>query len=176
MLKTRLLLGALLAGMLLAAGVGYADAGNDDLISAVQASARFHDLDTAKAAGYGELRDAQGIACIAQPNLGTMGIHYVKGDLVGDAAVDPSQPEALVYEPERNGELKLVALEYVVFQTAWDAAHSSPPSLFEHEFLLTPSPNRYGLPAFYALHAWIWQPNPSGKFEPWNPRVSCSGS
>jgi hypothetical protein len=34
-------------------------------------------------------------------------------------------------------------------------------------------PNRYGLPPFYSLHAWIWKPNPSGILTPWNPRVSC---
>ena len=35
---------------------------------------------------------------------------------------------------------------------------------------------RYKLPAFWALHAWIWQRNPSpfgGSFAAWNPRVSC---
>jgi hypothetical protein len=36
--------------------------------------------------------------------------------------------------------------------------------------------SRYGLPPFWALHAWIWKPNPTdptGIFAPWNPRVSC---
>jgi len=33
--------------------------------------------------------------------------------------------------------------------------------------------NRYGLPPFYSLHAWIWKPNPSGLLFAWNPRVSC---
>jgi hypothetical protein len=56
---------------------------------------------------------------------------------------------------------------------AWDATHSSPPALFGQEFMVTPSPNRFGIPAFYALHAWIWKENPSGLFSPWNPRVSC---
>jgi len=41
------------------------------------------------------------------------------------------------------------------------------------DFALTPSPNRFGLPAFYSLHVWIWSPNPSGLFQPWNPRVHC---
>jgi predicted ATPase len=35
------------------------------------------------------------------------------------------------------------------------------------------SPNRYGLPPFYALHAWAWKVNPSGDFFAWNPRVDC---
>ncbi|MDF2753435.1 MAG: hypothetical protein K0S82_1818, partial [Gaiellaceae bacterium] len=25
----------------------------------------------------------------------------------------------------------------------------------------------------YALHAWIWKPNPSGILKPYNPRVDC---
>ena len=34
--------------------------------------------------------------------------------------------------------------------------------------------NRFGLPAFYSLHAWIWKHNPSGTFSMWNPNVSCA--
>jgi hypothetical protein len=35
------------------------------------------------------------------------------------------------------------------------------------------NPNRYGLPAFWELHAWVWRHNPNGLFDDWNPRVSC---
>ena len=84
-----------------------------------------------------------------------------------------ASPEALVYEPRRNGHLRLVALEYVVLQDAWDAAHASPPELFGREFELIPAGNRYGLPPFYELHAWLWKFNPRGLFDDWNPRVSC---
>jgi hypothetical protein len=154
-------------------GAPSASARQDNLASARQATAAYHNVGAATAAGYGEFRDAAGIACIANPPLGTMGIHYVNGGLVGDAVIDATRPEALVYEPKANGGLKLVALEYIVFKAAWDAAHSSPPSLFGHELGLVTSPNRYGLPPFYELHAWVWQPNPSGMFFEWNPRVSC---
>jgi hypothetical protein len=82
-------------------------------------------------------------------------------------------PKRFVYEPMPNGRLRLVALEYIVFQAAWDAEHSSPPELFGHTFMLVPAPNRFGIPAFYQLHAWIWKDNPSGMFEMWNPRVHC---
>ncbi len=58
-------------------------------------------------------------------------------------------------------------------QEGWDAAHDAPPSLFGEEFMLTPEGNRYGLPAFYSLHAWAWETNPSGDFAMWNPDVSC---
>jgi hypothetical protein len=38
------------------------------------------------------------------------------------------------------------------------------------------SPNRYGIPAFYALHVWAWRDNPHGVFVDWNPRVSSAGA
>jgi hypothetical protein len=148
--------------------------GSSDLKQAKKATARYQNLDTAKAAGYGLLLDAAGIACIDMPGRGAMGIHYVNGTLVGDGTVDATTPEAVVYEPQHNGRLKLVALEYVVFQRAWDAQHASAPSLFGQPFDFTASPNRYGLPAFYSLHAWIWKHNPAGTFAMWNPRVSCT--
>jgi hypothetical protein len=144
-----------------------------DAAVAASATAVFHDVERAKAAGYGELRDAAGIACISQPGVGTMGIHYVNGDFVGDTVLDAQHPEALVYEPEANGNLKLAALEYIVFQGSWDATHAQPPSLFGRQFDFTPFPNRFGIPAFYSLHAWIWKPNSAGLLEPFNPGASC---
>jgi hypothetical protein len=147
-----------------------------DLNSARSATKAYRNIDTAVAAGYGLLTDAAKIACIDKPGAGGMGIHYVKGSLVGDGAVYAPTPEALVYEPTKNGKLSLVALEYVVFQDAWDKAHTSKPSLFGRHFMLVPAGNRYGLPAFYELHVWIWKKNPSGMFNDWNPRVSCASA
>jgi hypothetical protein len=157
------------------AGTALADT-NEDLATARDATAGFHRVGAAEAAGYGRFVDAAGIACIDQPGLGAMGIHYVNGALVGDAILDPAKPEALVYEPGRFfGQLRLVALEYIVFKDVWEAAgNTSPPSLFGTTFGLTGSPNRFGIPPFYALHAWIWKANPAGMFMPWNPRVSCN--
>jgi hypothetical protein len=146
----------------------------DGLSTARAATAGYHNLDAALGAGYARFVDAQGIACIDKPGEGGMGIHYANGELVGDASVDAATPEALVYEPERNGRLRLVANEYIVFQDAWDAAHSSPPALFGQRFESVASPNRYGLPPFYELHAWVWKHNPSGMFNDWNPRVTCA--
>ena len=51
--------------------------------------------------------------------------------------------------------------------------HSNPPSLFGTTFNLTPDGNRFGIPAFYSLHAWVWAPNTSGLLQPWHPRVHC---
>jgi len=152
-----------------------ASADNEHSLAAItkSATARYHDLDVAKADGYALLPDAAGITCIDNQPVGGMGVHYAKSSLVGDPAIDPEHPEALVYAPNADGKLKLAALEYVVFQDAWDATHSSPPSLFGRDFDLTPFPNRFGLPAFYSLHAWVWEPNSAGLLQPWNPRVHC---
>lgn len=102
-----------------------------------------------------------------------MGTHWVNGALVGDTVLDPMRPEAIMYETKRNGTMELVGVEYIVFQAAWDAEHAEPPMLFGEMFHLTTAPNRYGIPAFYALHVWAWKHNPAGTFANWNPKVSC---
>jgi hypothetical protein len=143
-------------------------------LAEVRAStAVYHNLDIAKARGYAILADTAGKTCIDQPGVGAMGVHYVNSDLVGDPAISARLPEAVVYAPTANGGLKLAAAEYVVIKSAWDANHSSPPSLFGHEFMVTDAPNRFGLPAFYSLHVWAWDHNPAGTFEMWNPDVVC---
>jgi hypothetical protein len=154
--------------LLVAAGIAAASGAFD---GAKPATARFHDLDKAIEAGYTvRVADLSGATCIAQPGEGAMGVHMLNPSLL-DATIDAEQPEALVYEPRSDGTLKLVALEYLVFQAAW--AGAEPPSLFGREFDFIASPNRYGIPPFYALHAWIWKPNPSGILHMWNPDVSC---
>jgi hypothetical protein len=102
---------------------------------------------------------------------------------VKDPSIDAAHPEALVYAPDRHGGLHLAALEYVVIKSDWDTQNSlagapswvrpAPPMLFGQEFTLTDAPNRYGLPPFYSLHAWIWENNPAGTFAMWNPSVHC---
>ena len=151
------------------------------------ATAKHHSLTVAKKAGYSILADTAGITCIADPQMGgAMGVHYVKSDLVKDPAIAATEPEALVYAPDRHGRLRLAALEYVVIKANWDANQvppasyvgsrdaQAPPMLFGHTFNFTDAPNRYGLPPFYSLHAWIWKQNPAGTFQMWNPSVHCA--
>jgi hypothetical protein len=165
---------ATLVALLVAAGVATltATAGDSSLDAARAATAKFQNVSETGGAGYGLFKDVNGIACIAMPGMGAMGYHYVNGNLVGDPGVSPTRPEALVYE-RKNGQFSLVALEYITIKSAWDARHSGPPKLFGQTFNLTLSPNRYGLPDFYSLHAWIWKANPAGTFAPWNPDVRC---
>lgn len=35
------------------------------------------------------------------------------------------------------------------------------------------APHAPGMPWHYDLHAYIWQGNPDGIFEEWNPTVKC---
>jgi hypothetical protein len=162
-----------LAAVLATAVVAASD--GSELAKVRQATVNFHDVNAAAAAGYGEFRDAAGIACIDNPGTGTMGIHYVSSR-VGDAVLEPAAPEALVYEPESNGRLRLVALEYIVFKDVWEGAQgpdAAPPRLFGRELRLVPAPNRFGIGSFYQIHAWVWKNNPSGMFFEWNPKVEC---
>jgi hypothetical protein len=174
-MRYRLLALLLVTLPLVAVGVAWAHQGHSDLAKVKRATARFHDVDRAIAAGYSfRLPELGGATCIAQPGEGAMGVHMVDTTKL-DAVLDPTKPEVLVYDPriKRNGreKLRLVAVEYVVFESAWTGAQ--PPRLFGRTFDYVPFPNRYDLPAFYALHAWIWKRNPSGLFYAWNPRVRC---
>jgi hypothetical protein len=137
------------------------------------ATNRFHDLTRAENSGYGFFTDAQGIACIDMPGMGGMGVHFVDSALVGDPTEHALHPEALVYRLDAKGRLRLAAVEYVVIASAWDATHQAAPKLYGQSFALTPAGNRYGLPAYYSLHAWAWYHNPAGMFAPYNPRVQC---
>ena len=150
--------------------IAVAGKSESDLTAAKKATVQFRSVDTAVAAGYAELRDAKQVACIDLPGSGGMGVHFVNGELVKTGVLNPRRPQALVYEPGGNG-LHLVALEYIVFVAAWKS--STPPELFGRTFDYVPAGNRYGLPAFWALHAWVWKSNPTGTVMAWNPRVSC---
>jgi hypothetical protein len=185
-LKALFVAGLLALVALPLAGFALAGPQEDGIQAARQATIAFRDLEAAADAGYTlELPDVQGDTCIvdlaAEPR-GAMGVHYVNLDLVGDAELDVARPEVLVYEPEKNGNRKLVAVEYVVFQDAWDTAneatggaHAPAPELFGVDFEFSDG-SRYGLPAFWALHAWIWRPNKDplrGMFASWNQKVDC---
>lgn len=176
---------AALIGAAVAAGSlshGALDGGTAESLATIRASnAPFANLDKAQRAGYSLLKDAQGVSCIAMDPMpgmpaAAMGVHYAKSALVGDGLITPETPEALVYRPLPGGKLQLAAVEYVVLKADWDAGHKAEPELFGHRFALTPAGNRFGLPAFYSLHVWLYDRNPSGQFAMWNPRVSCNGA
>jgi hypothetical protein len=155
-----------------AVGVAAGAGTRHDAIEPVRHATRmFHRVDAATHAGYAQFTDVNGVTCIDGPTgEGNMGIHYVNGDLVGDGKIDALHPEAVLYERAHDG-LALTAVEYIVLASDWSG--SQPPELFGRSFMKVLSPNRYGLPDFWALHAWIWKDNPNGRFYPWNPTVHC---
>jgi hypothetical protein len=131
------------------------------LAAARAATARYHDVSAALADGYVNTHE-----CVAIPGAG-MGVHFVNGARIGDPALDPAQPEVLVYEPQANGTYRLVALEYMIPRAMWDATSpGTRPVLFGHSFDEGPMDS-------YALHAWVWRENANGMFAHFNPKVSC---
>ncbi len=143
-----------------------------NLAAVREATAAFHDLAAAKAAGYTPF-----YVCTDEAGVGAMGQHYVNLGLVLDPAIDPLRPEALVYEPMPDGSLRFVAVEYVTFQAAWhDAFGPGTPAVLGQNLKPVGEPNRYGLPPFFQRHVWLWLPNPLGMYNDWNSRASCWGN
>jgi hypothetical protein len=138
------------------------------LVQVVRDSTRdFRDVNRAIAAGYNSMG-----SCVSGPQEGAMGIHFANNALVQDPALHADHPELLIYE-QKDNQLRLVGVEYLVLADPWNAANPAPPVLLGQHFQYVSSPNRYGLPAFYELHVWAWMNNERGTFVDWNPSVSC---
>ena len=91
-----------------------------------------------------------------------MGYHYLKMDRL-NATFEYDKPEILVYSREENGRMKLVALEYAVpisqspVEPAGFTGNNDHWSVYQG--------------TLWTLHAWVWEPNPAGVFNPTNPNV-----
>jgi hypothetical protein len=166
----------------------------DALASVRQATARYRDVKAALADGY--IRDPMNMCVTAstegQPEwVGGMGIHYFRPDVLGITATSPrvdgtgtntdfTHPGVLIYEPQADASLKLVAVENLVFEKAWRAAgHDAPPAFDGHQYFhmidnpLTPADEAHGFQPHYELHIWTERPNPHGTFMEFNPNVTC---
>ena len=129
------------------------------LKSVRRATSRFHS--TTQAINAGHIPDEH---CVSAPGLGGMGFHWVNPSLV-DPVFDPLKPEAVLYAPGRGGNLRLVALEYIVLNTG-----QAPPMFGSQPFDVGGTP----VPApHWSLHVWLYEDNPSGMFQPFNPNISC---
>lgn len=132
-----------------------------------RATAPFHRPEQGEAAGYTVLvtHPTSGAACLEDATMGGMGRHLLNADLIDDEVLVPA-PEALIYEPAPNGDLRLVGVEYVIpFDIR--GTDTQPPVLFGQEFKQNTTFD------LWALHVWPWKHNPSGMFADWNPSVSC---
>jgi hypothetical protein len=135
-----------------------------DLLKAVrQATARYNSTTQALRAGY--VPDEH---CAAHPQLGGMGYHWVNADLV-DPVFNALEPEVILYARGSGGNLRLVAVEYIVIDVGQPHPHFA-----GHPFDVggVPPLMQAGVP-HYSLHVWVHEHNPSGMFAPFNPNVSC---
>jgi hypothetical protein len=130
---------------------------------------RFKNVSAAVAEGY-----TLQFGCVSGEDSGAMGLHYVNGSLVSSGVLDATRPQIVIYEAMPGGGLRLIGADYLLIADAWNANHTGPPELMGQLFHLFPSPNRFGLPAFYTLHVWAWKDNPNGAFVNWHPNVSCA--
>lgn len=133
-----------------------------DLAALRRVTAPYHDFATGKNAGWG----TQITGCMTDPGgAGGMGFHYGNTDFI-DGTAQVERPQLLLYEPESNGKLRLVAVEYIIPYT-FHARSDTPPELFGRQFKQVDAFQLWG------LHAWVWKENPSGMFADWNPNVNC---
>lgn len=155
---------------------------------------RFRDVEVALAEGY--IPDPMGICDVAEmmgrpAELGAMGIHYFRPDLLGITGIEPrvdgtgthidfAQPGILLYEPQADGSLELVAVENLTFKRAWEAAgHTAPPSFAGVTYdLMADDPDTeideaHMFEPHYDRHVWLYRDNPNGVFAQFNPAVTC---
>ena len=98
---------------------------------------------------------------------GGMGLHMINPDYMGDAAVvRADQPEALLFEQQKNGRMRFVGVEFIV-PYAVVPRDAAPPQQFGQSY------RRNDVFQLWALHVWVGRHNPSGLFADWNPNVSC---
>lgn len=125
------------------------------------------------------------------PELGAMGIHYIHPAMLKITGTEPrvdgestytdwSQPSILIYEPQADGSLELVAVENLVFEAAWQAAGmGAAPMLngrtWDHmaDDASTPGDEAHGFMPHYDQHVWLFRENPMGVLMPFNPNVTC---
>ena len=124
-------------------------------------TSRFKDVQKAEAAGYVAVGE-----CVSGPK-GAMGVHYINGALLGDPRLDLKKPELLLYEPQEDGGMKLVGVEWMQLDTGQRA-----PKLMGQRFQ-GPMNHNGTAPWHYDLHVWTIRKNRSGTFAQYNRRVSC---
>lgn len=127
-----------------------------------RATAPYHRFKSAEELEAEGLVDVTG--CREHPSAGGMGFHYAFLSRF-DGQLRADEPEVLLYEPQRNGKLRLVGVEFI----ATGAETDEPPVFLEQEMHWN---TEFGV---WTLHAWVWRHNPAegGVFADWNPNVSC---
>lgn len=158
-----------------------------------EATAKYADIEIALAEGF--VPAPSGCITAAREGLpaewGGMGIHYINPKMLGLTGPGPrvygtglqtdlSKPSILLYEPQADGSLELVAVENLVFQKAWaDAGNSEPPTFAGRTWNTmaddpaTPGDEAHEFEPHYDQHVWTMRENPSGALTAFNPNVNC---
>jgi len=146
-----------------------------DLARIRAGTALYQHFDRAVAAGFVDPSGHR--ECVAHPEFGGMGVHFVNFDRYADLEIDPARPEILLYEPREDGSMRLVGVEFAVNAEAWRAAGNQGPPSVAGTAYDAPNPEAENplVQTSWTLHAWTWQSNPNGRFHPFNPRVRCPG-
>ena len=160
------------------------------------ATARFKDVNVALKEGY--LRDPMDLceeaAMMGRPPAeGVMGVHYFRPDLLGITGppnprvdgtgthTDFNTPSILIYEPQKDGSMALVAVENLTFIKAWEAAGNKAPPTFQgvsyNRMVDDPATatvdEAHHFEPHYDLHVWLYKENPAGMFAQFNPAGTC---
>ena len=173
-----------------------AQAGEPSLAEVRALTAKYQDVNVALAEGY--VRDPMNICDTAEmmgrpAKLGAMGIHFFRPDLLGITAppnprvdgngthIDFRKPSILIYEPQADGSLELVAVENLVFQKSWHATGKTRPPSYQgvaydtmQDDPATKVDEAHMFEPHYDRHVWIYRNNPNGVFAQFNPSVSCA--
>lgn len=160
-----------------------------------QATERFRDVKVALAEGY--IPDPSGMCVTAEmegrpADEGAMGVHYFRPDLLGitgppnprvngtSTHTDFRKPAVLIYEPQADGSLQLVAVENLVFIKSWEQAGNRQPPSFQGVVFdrmvddpATTLDEAHMFEPHFDRHVWIYRENPRGVFSSFNPNVSC---
>ena len=171
--------------------------GEPTLIEVRQATDRFRDVNVAMAEGY--IRDPFDICetadMMGRPAAqGAMGVHYFRPDLLGITGppsprvggngthTDFRTPAILIYEPQADGSMALVAVENLVFAKSWrgKSGQSAPPTFHgvPYDTMVddpaTAADEAHLFEPHFDRHVWIYRDNPNGIFTPFNPAVTCA--
>lgn len=147
-----------------------------DLQAAKAALAKYADPYVAIKEGY-----LSTLACIDFPKgakdgpvdypPGAMGVHFINLANIGPK-LDPTKPQALVYEPVGD-KLVLAGAEWFMPE---QVAGGTVPSIFGQTLAGPMDGHEPIMPAtlrHYDLHVWLWKNSPRGMFSSTNSAVKC---
>ena len=155
--------------------------------------AKYKDVNVALADGY-ITPDNHCVSAAAEglpPELGAMGIHYIHPAQLEVTATEPRvdgkgthtdwmKPSILIYEPQADGSLELVAVENLVFEAAWTASGKTEQLVLNGRAWdqmaddpATAGDEAHGFTPHFDQHVWLFRENPMGTLMPFNPSVTC---